>query len=139
MKLALYKAKGKIGNAGIRWWTNSKYSHCELVINGFCYSSSVQDKGVRKKFIDLDPANWDFVELPWADEQKALNYFEETDAFTYGWLSLLWSQMFNRNVPDKGSQFCSEWVANAIGLPNAVSYSPRTLGEMCQYINLRTS
>lgn len=30
-QLALYKGKGKIGNAFIRWWTGSQYSHCELV------------------------------------------------------------------------------------------------------------
>lgn len=138
MRLALYKAKGKIGNAGIRWWTNSIYSHCELEIDGLCYSSSVQDHGVRKKAIYLDPDNWDFIELPWADKKKALSYFAATDSFSYGWLSLIWSQLFNRNTPNKNSQFCSEWVAAALGLPNPVSYSPRTLGEMCSYMNTRT-
>lgn len=135
MKLALYKAKGKIGNAFIRWWTNSQYSHCELVIDGLCYSSSVQDNGVRRKAIDLDPEKWDLIELPWADTEKAKRYFEASDEFKYGWLSLLSSQLFNRNRSNKNSQFCSEWCANALGLTNSSSYSPRTLGNMCLWLN----
>lgn len=135
MRLALYKAKGKIGNAGIRWWTGSKYSHCELVIDGYCYSSSVADRGVRKKYIDLDPKNWDFIEIPWANKQRALEYFQATDDFTYGWLSLITSQLFNRNAPNRSSQFCSEWAANALGVPDAVTYSPKTLAHLCEFVN----
>lgn len=137
MQLALYKGKGLIGNAFIRWWTGSQYSHCELVINGMCYSSSVQDKGVRRKSIDLNDGKWDVIDLPWGNEQKVLDYFTTTDSNTYGWLSLLFSQMFNRNSPTKGSQFCSEWAAAALGLPNPASYSPRTLGDLVQYLNGR--
>lgn len=32
VKLALYKGQGQLGNAVIRWWTRSEYSHCELVV-----------------------------------------------------------------------------------------------------------
>ena len=47
VQLALYKGRGTLFNALIRWWTRSPYSHCELVINGTCYSSSIRDGGVR--------------------------------------------------------------------------------------------
>lgn len=30
VKLALYKGKGQIGNAIIRWWIRSPYNHCEI-------------------------------------------------------------------------------------------------------------
>lgn len=137
MRLAMYKAKGKIGNAGIRFWTNSQYSHCELEIDGVCYSSSVQDKGVRKKVIDLNNGNWDFIDIPWGDKEKVLAYFAATDSNTYGWLSLITSQLFNRNSPRKSAQFCSEWVAAALGLPNPATYSPRTVADLCSYLNSR--
>ena len=57
------------------WWTRSKYSHCELVINGTAYSSSSRDKGVRKKEIDFSSGKWDLypVEL---DEVFVLNFYE---------------------------------------------------------------
>ena len=53
VQLALYKAPGEWTNALIRWWTRSQYSHCELVIDGTCYSSSERDRGVRSKVMAL--------------------------------------------------------------------------------------
>lgn len=127
VKLALRKHDKRWSAKAICWWTGSIYSHCELVVDGMCLSSSAMDKGVRAKKIELDPAKWDVIDLPWADKQKVLAYFVLTDGDTYGWGSLLVSQLFNRNVAVKGQQFCSEWVTNALGLPNAPIHSPGSL------------
>ena len=135
VQLALYKGKGRIGNAAIRWWTGSAYSHCELVVDGWCYSSSVMDKGVRRKRIDLNPDKWDVIELPWASGLDVQHYFSATDHYRYGWPSLITSQLFNLNRPVKGAQFCSEWCAAAVAMPNASSYSPGSLGELCGWLN----
>ena len=134
VQLALRKNDTRIGARLIQLWTGSIYSHCELVVDGVCYSSSVMDKGVRAKVIDLDPAKWDFIELPWADPKQIKDYFEQTDGHTYGWLSLIKSQVFNRNLSIEDSQFCSEWCANALGLPNAVSLSPGMLAQSCSHL-----
>ena len=45
-KLAFYKAKGNWIDFLVRVFTNSPYSHCELVINKDWYSSSPRDGGV---------------------------------------------------------------------------------------------
>jgi len=135
VKLAMYKGRGQIGNAFIRWWTGSQYSHCELVVAGWSYSSSMMDKGVRRKLIDHADGKWDLIELPWADENLIRSYFYETDANQYGWLGLIRSQLFNRGRAQDGAQFCSEWCANALGLPNAPSYSPASLAKLADYIN----
>ncbi len=135
VQLAMYKGKGDIANAFIRWWTGSQYSHCELVMGGWCYSSSMMDKGVRRKRIDTDSGNWDLIQLSFADAERIRKYFMQTDANRYGWLGLIRSQLFNRNRKTRGAQFCSEWCANALGLPNAPSYSPASLGRLVQYIN----
>lgn len=137
VQLALYKGKGQIGNALIRLWTGSEYSHCELVVDGCCYSSSVMDKGVRHKRIDLNSGHWDMVSLTWASADQVLTYFAATDSHRYGWPSLIASQFLNRNRAVKGAQFCSEWCAAAVGLPNPSSYSPATLGQLCQWLNKR--
>lgn len=141
VQLALYKGKGQIGNAFIRLWTGSIYSHCELVVDAWCYSSSVMDKGVRRKLvgegegrISLAPDKWDLVALPWADGEAIVDYFEATDHYRYGWPSLILSQLLNLNRPVKGAQFCSEWCAAALGLPATSSLSPPTLGDWCIYI-----
>ena len=132
MRLALYKGKGRIGNAAIRWWTRSPYSHCELVIDGVAYSSSIMDSGVRAKRIEFDPEHWDFVDLPWASAALVKSTFASTQGDPYGWGDLFWRQVFNR-PGDTHGQFCSEWCARALGLPNPQQYSPATLGDYCTY------
>jgi len=141
VQLALYKGKGQVGNAFIRLWTGTEYSHCEIVVDGWCYSSSVMDGGVRRKLIgegddriSLSPDKWDLIDLPWADGEAIAAYFEATDHYRYGWPSLILSQLFNLNRPVKGAQFCSEWCAAALGLPATSSLSPPTLGDWCTYI-----
>lgn len=143
--LAMYKGYGGLGNAIIRAWTRSPYSHCELVIDGWCYSSSVMDKGVRRKRVGQSPveislgAHWDLIALPWADAAAILRYFDATDSDTYGWPSLIASQVFNRNRHTAHAQFCSEWCAAALGLPSPSSYSPATLGNMCGFVGALTA
>lgn len=141
VKLALYKGKGQLGNAAIRWWTGSPYSHCELVVDGWCYSSSVMDKGVRRKRvgpgadeISLGEDHWDLIELPWADGAAIVRYFEATDSDVYGWPSLIASQVFNRNRPTEHAAFCSEWCARALPLPAPSIYNPDTLGKLCSWL-----
>ena len=51
--LALYKGKGELANSLIRWKSKSIYSHCELVVDGWMYSSTVRDGGVRCKLASL--------------------------------------------------------------------------------------
>lgn len=127
MQLALYKGKGLIGNALVRRWTRSPYSHCELVIGDYCYSSSLMDKGVRRKQIILKPEHWMLVPLPSDREAGALAYFEKTKDEGYSWLDLARSQVFNSGADEAGAAFCSDWCAAALGLPNSTTYSPKTL------------
>jgi hypothetical protein len=134
VQLALRKGDTRLSAKAICWWTGSIYSHCELVVDGLCYSSSAMDGGVRAKVISLDPTKWDVIELPWADPQYVKDYFVLTDGHTYGWWSLIKSQLFNRNQTVEASQFCSEWCANALVLPNAVSHSPGTLAGSCSHL-----
>ena len=111
MQLAMYKGKGLIGNAVVRWWTDSPYSHCELVIGEYCYSSSLMDKGVRRKQIILKPEHWVLVPLPLSLEAGALAYFEKTQGESYSWLDLARSQVFNSGADEAGASFCSDWCA----------------------------
>lgn len=142
VQLALHKNDKRILARAIQLWTKSIYSHCELVIDGKCYSSSVMDKGVRckpvgdgKDEISLSPDKWDIIDIPWADAQFIKDYFTKTDGYSYGWWSLITSQLFNMNRPAHESEFCSEWCASALGLENTSSYSPETLSDMVRYLN----
>lgn len=128
--LALYKGSGLIGNALIRRWSGSPYSHCELVVDGFCYSSSLMDGGVRAKRIDLKPEHWDLIELPDHLTQRVLRHFAVTNGERYGWLDLLRSQLFNTGSDEPGAAFCSEWCAAALGVPTPTIYNPHALGAL---------
>ena len=137
MKLAMYKGRGKIGNSIIRWWTKSKYSHCEIVIDGYCYSSSLMDGGTRKKMITLDSSKWDLIDLSEFSQSRVLEYFAKTEGNKYGWLDLLVNQLFNKSDNRSKSEFCSEWVSAALGIPDPVIYSPKTLNNLVQWLELR--
>lgn len=134
VRLAMYKGKGTIANKFIRWWTGSIYSHCELVVDGVCYSSSLMDGGVRSKVINLDSGNWDVAELPWASDSEVVHYFLDTDHQKYGLMSLVVNQLFNRNVLGE-APFCSEWCAAALGFPNPSTYSPSSLLDLVGFLS----
>lgn len=143
VKLAVYKGTGLIGNAIIRWWKKTQYSHCELVITNHTesigpvmigFSASLMDGGVRAKAIEFKPEHWDFIELPWADDDKIIAHYEKTKDEFYGIIDLFWSQLFNR-PSDKGGDFCSEWCAAALEIPTPHVHDPASLLELCRFIN----
>lgn len=141
VRLALYRGPGNFGNFMVRWWTRSPYSHCELVVDGYCYSASVMDKGVRAKKvgvgddeINLNNGKWDLIDVPGIKAADVLRYFEKTDHHTYGWPSLILSQLLNSNVTTNNKAFCSEWCAAAMGMPNPSVYNPDTLGDLAIWL-----
>jgi len=137
IKLAMYKGKGMLGNAIVRAWTRSPYSHCELIDTdiGRYMSSSMMDGGVRAKAMELKPWHWDVIDLPWADADAVLRHYAATKGQGYSWVDLLRNQMLNRPFDQRDRSFCSEWCAAALGLPNPGMYSPRGLMELCVYLN----
>ena len=133
--LAMRKNDKRLTSRAIQWWTNSPYSHCELVIDGHSYSSSVMDKGVRRKYIKMRHDKWDLIALPWADADAVIHYFNETKHHKYGWGGLVTSQLFNLNRAEADAQFCSQWCAAALGLPSPASYNPATLKTLCGFVD----
>ncbi|QOF68288.1 enoyl-CoA hydratase [Actinobacillus sp. GY-402] len=134
--LALYKNKRSwrkepfkaLADAVTRFFTKGPYSHCELVIertefNGSshyahdtvfdCYSSSVQDGGVRLKQIDVtDKTKWDLVIIPNAKPADIRAYFVRTNGMAYDWWGALGVVL---GIKEKRSKyFCSEWCFNAL-------------------------
>jgi len=135
IRLAMYKGKGKIGNALIRAWTNSQYSHCELVNSrGICYSSSIMDAGVRKKQIEMSTDSWDFIDIPWITDEDLDEYFEKTDHHKYAFFGLLSSQFLNLGIPSKNAKFCSEWCAECIKIPTPSIYNPASLAKIAIHL-----
>lgn len=143
VQLAVYKGKGQIGNALIRWWKKTQYSHCELVIINqtesiggirIGFSASLMDGGVRAKAIDFNAEHWDFLDLPWGNADLITAHYEKTKTNFYGIIDLFWGQFVNR-PSDKGGDFCSEWCAAALVIPSPHVHDPASLYELCKFIN----
>lgn len=122
MRIAFYKkpSKGifkKLVHYGICIATLSRYSHCELVINGLCYSSSGRDNGVRVKFIpDLYTSNrWDIFDLVGIDENYALQVFNNLQGQKYDYLGV--ARYLLNFIPNiKNRWYCSELNAAMLNL-----------------------
>lgn len=131
MQIAFYRPHRLIRDIPGRvvcWWTNSEFSHCELVIDGICHSSSIRDGGVRAKRINLaGRPHWQVLPLPGADAGRALAFFQRTKGEPYGWLDLVLHQVFRSPAGDQRGWFCSEWVAEALGMVAPRSFSPGDL------------
>lgn len=129
--LALYKPHRRwdVGSRLICWWTNSPYSHCELVVGSVCFSSSLRDGGVRAKIIDLDPAHWDIIATPWVPKEAVYQHYERTQHLTYGWSDLITQQVLRIPFELRNAYFCSEWCAEAMGLPEPEMWHPGVLGD----------
>lgn len=128
MKIAFYKGKKKIFNRLVSWWTKGPYSHVELVIYGnACFSSSMQDGGVRFKQIDLTDGNWDVFELPGDySAEDAYHWFANHLGAKYDLLGLVGFVNRSENG-EKDKYFCSEAVAEALGMHECWRYDPNTL------------
>jgi len=71
---AFYRGKERASSRFLAWWARSDYSHCELILSRRgdlfeCASSSMMDGGVRVKWIKLNPAHWELLDVP-ADPDK---------------------------------------------------------------------
>ena len=132
-KAAFYKGT-RPGLAGIynrlvRWWTQSEFSHVELVLStGRAWSASFADGGVRNKLIDFDTKNWILIDLPPELEQGAEAWFRAHRGAPYDLLGNL--QFVLSPIPHSQRRwFCSEAVAAALGIPEPWRYSPATLAS----------
>lgn len=106
-------------------WTKSRYSHCELVIDGLCYSSSKRDGGVRAKQINLDSGHWHVFDVK-GDAEAAKQWFREHFGARYDVAGLFGFVLpWRTHNPDRW--FCSEACAAALKIPEPWQLSPGDL------------
>lgn len=131
VQLAMYRGPAddlmhKITHWGVCVFTLSRWSHCEIVVDGVCYSSSVRDGGVRQKKIDLDSGKWDVFDLDGVDAASVLKWFDDHMGEMYDWMGIARFLIPGiKQSPDKW--FCSEACAAALGIANPSGISPDDL------------
>lgn len=131
IQLAMYRgpARGflhKLSHWGICLYTLSRWSHCEIVIDGVCYSSSARDGGIRAKAINLHDGKWDVFYLDGVSKDDVLEWFNKNMGKPYDWFGVARFVLpFLRQRPDEW--FCSEACAEAIGVRDGCGMSPDDL------------
>ena len=137
-------ASAKIGDWLVCAVTRSQFSHVELLaasaaappgtrLDGEPYtgvvatmlSATVHDGEVREALRTLEADRWVVVELP-SSSQGPLAYVRSRLGVPYGWFDLL-SFLLPWRVSWSGSDFCSEVIATAFGLPKPWRVSPGAL------------
>lgn len=134
LQIAFYKAKfGHWDDKLIDCYTGrGGYSHCELVINGRCFSASQREGkvrwaninlGERWKLVDISPHDIDTVKLT-----EFINRVNDAD---YDYWGIVFSQMIPIGYHKEGQWFCSEVVAEALRLAG----HPKLQGKSTNHIH----
>lgn len=136
LKLALYKGPPQndlihlLTHYLTKFFTWSKYSHSEIIIDGMSYSSSLRDGGVRKKIIDFDPDRWDIFSITNNQDvkEKALQWFKENEGKAYDYRNLV--RYVLPFVGHNKSQFvCYEACGNMLGFSDTHKLTAEDLLE----------
>jgi hypothetical protein len=118
MQIAFYKGQGQFFDKCVRWKTGSPYSHCELIVDGISYSSSIRDGGVRGKVITFNPESWDIYTVP-DNYAVALGLlFDRTKGWAYDWEGILIGELFGTRAQNSRRYYCSEWCGEVFGYNN---------------------
>ena len=142
--IGLYKGEGRLHNAIVRRWTDSIYSHAELIlpdrtsITIFPFSL----KGVHREPFSMENENendWEFICVPISPLQLGIieQFYEQTQGQQYDWVGMIASQIVPFHIKHMHRWYCSEWIAYALrraGIINALhdqaDMSPEVLSRM---------
>jgi hypothetical protein len=128
IKVAFYCGKGTWINRIVRWWTNSKYSHAELImpdditwigISPFKKSVLCATSGDER-----NPVNWDLIEINITESQLEVieEFYENTKGCAYDWIGMILSQVLPYHIKRKGKWYCSEWIAYALRISCVIDW-----------------
>jgi hypothetical protein len=102
----------------IAWWTNSKYSHCELVVDD-TRVAVYKDGIVSWQYDGVNDDEFDVIPLTVAvTEEQYSNFWEyvntEIIGKKYDWLGIGTSQVLKIGVQDNSKWTCSEATAKML-------------------------
>lgn len=140
LKIAFYHGR-KSGRGPKTWalrfldWltrrvTKGPFSHCEIVKelpdgSYECFSSSYRDGGVRSKILSLNDSEWVILDAPKLSEDSLKEFKVAHEGQGYDLLGAVGVVTLSTQNPTKW--FCSELVAEVLGLEESWRYCPNTL------------
>jgi len=118
MQLAFLKREDTFFATLIRWWTHSKYDHCELIFSDGRMFSSRNTTGVCFRPDNFIPGAtyWDFIDIPMtADEENIVRMWcVDEVGKAYDWLGIVLCQILGWHRESKDKWFCSEICLTAL-------------------------
>ena len=128
IQIAFYKGDGNILNKIVRWWTNSVYSHAELVIPetstwmGITPLLKSKINAIKKE--ECNMADWDFIDIEISQSQynNIMEFYEDTHGHGYDWIGMLLSQFLPCKIKHKNRWYCSEWIAYALRISGIIDW-----------------
>ena len=128
IKVVFYKANGNMIDKLIRLFTNSKYSHCELLLpDGRMFSSDGWDNGKVRYTTRYNLDNWDILTFDVKDSELAtlISWCDHKIGLQYDWLGVTrFIIPFIKQDPDKW--FCSEIVCAGLEFIGRINKSIKT-------------
>jgi hypothetical protein len=128
IKVAFYKGRGRLRDRFIRWYTNSPYSHVELVLpddKGWIGIYPPDSPRVRKNTLNNNNEyEWDSIEFEITRGQlDSINdFYELTNNQSYDWVGMILSHTLPFQVKRINKWYCSEWVAYALALSGVIDW-----------------
>lgn len=111
--LAFYKGKGNLIDKIIRFWTKSKYSHVEIIINDTWVSSNPKN-GVTINALKPLTNKWDYIDVKVPKNEKylqtVLKFIELQKGKKYDLIGAIFGAGLNIDFEGKNKWFCSELV-----------------------------
>lgn len=132
--IAFYKGEGLRRDRIVRWWTDSPYSHVELIMpNGTMTGITPPDHPVvrTKSLGGVERADWNFAKSDWelvdiAVTEKQLNllrrFIESTRGQGYDWMGMIISHLTPFKIRTPNKWYCSEWVAYALSVSKILTW-----------------
>nr|DAF17650.1 MAG TPA: cysteine peptidase [Caudoviricetes sp.] len=114
-----------------RFFTNGRYSHCEVAIKDkegtySIYSASVRDKGVRvQHHKELTADQWTLVPVQ-LSEEEVIKYFEQNKGKNYDFFGAIGCAVTWIDNSSK-RMFCSEFCAGVLGYDEPWRFDPNEL------------
>jgi len=126
VKVLMYKGTSKdnpkstITDKSISWWTNSMYSHCEIVVNRTHITVAPETGIVIDDAIpeDKTPKVWDIIELSYEVTQKqyldCMQFIHSLEDAEYDWKGILLCQFLKIGLDRTDKWYCSELVSKIL-------------------------
>lgn len=123
--LLLYRARGKVFDKLIRWWTGSRYSHCELLFeDGSMISADSWGYKKVRYTTGYNPDNWDKLTISMQPERVKIlrEWCDRQVGKGYDWTGVV--RFVLPFVPQLNSRwFCSELCGAALRYVGVLPYT----------------